>query len=161
MLKFEHSNRIRRLSHIFFTLFVCLLALLAIALSGHCFRRTYIGNNATNKLSAKTLEMLSTLKFPLEGYVTMEDGDSDCIDLMTKDVGKLLGEYVDCVHGSSIKVEFVDLASIKSRNLAESALFLPTKAILLKYADRKKFIGSKNCMMCATAKLWDSAASVF
>jgi hypothetical protein len=70
----------------------------------------------------------------------MENVESDGTDLVRKDVSKLLGEYADCARGASVKVEFVDLASVKSRNLVESAMFLPAKAILLKYANGRKFI---------------------
>ncbi|MDR1255386.1 MAG: GldG family protein [Puniceicoccales bacterium] len=140
MLNFEHSNKIRRLCRLFFTLSSSLLALLIIFLSGHYFYRTYAGSNGDSKLSANTLELMATLKSPLEIYVLMESEGADADNLVRRDIGRLLDGYADCAHGSAVTIEFVEPADIGARNLIEPTVFLPAKSILLKCAQRRKVI---------------------
>jgi hypothetical protein len=83
---------------------------------------------------------MSTLKLPLEIYVLLECNGEEATDLVKKDITKLLSEYVDSTRGNVVKVEFVDPGNVRSKNLVESTIFLPTKAILLKYANKRKVI---------------------
>jgi hypothetical protein len=140
MSDFKISNGIRRRNRVFLVAFACFAALLAIVLSGKYFHRTYSGQSEGNKLSAKTLETMLALKFPIEICVIIGNEEPGAIDLVRRDIAKLLNEYADCAHGSTVRIEFTDLAGVRSKNLVESTIFLPSNSILLRYAQRRKVI---------------------
>jgi hypothetical protein len=124
----------------FLVVFACLIALFVIIFSGKYFLRTYVGQSGTNGLSNQTLQVMLALKSSLEIYAVMENEEHGAISLIRKDIARLLNEYADCAHGGRVRIEFTDLAGIRSKNLVEPTVFLPTNSIFLKYAGRRKVV---------------------
>jgi hypothetical protein len=125
---------------VFSVALACLIALLAVVFSGKYFLRMYMGQSGTDGLSNQTLKIMLALKSPLEIYAIMEGEEPGATSLVRKDIARLLNEYADCAHGGTVRVEFTDLAGIRSKNLVEPTVFLPTNSIFLKYAGRRKVV---------------------